>query len=76
MVEITQWPILIALFAQSVPPLAFVIAEQGGMPDRGAMLSPQILTIFPSNNLTPPERRQGVGWMAGQVGVGVVVRVG
>ena len=46
------------------------------MPDRGAMLSPQILTIFPSNNLTPPERRKGVGWMAGQVGVGLVVRVG
>lgn len=74
--EITQWAILIALFSQCVPPLAFVIAELEGMPDRGAMLSLQNLTIFLSNNLKScgvggRGRKVVVAWMGFAGGTGM-----
>ena len=51
MVEITQWPILIALFSQCVPPSRVCYCRTGGYAGQGGDAEPAESEHFLSNNL-------------------------
>ena len=51
MVEITQWPILIALFSQCVPPSRVCYCRMGGYAGQGGDAEPAKSEHFLSNNL-------------------------
>lgn len=51
MVEITQWPILIALFSQCVPPSRVCYCRTGGYAGQGGDAEPAQSEHFLSNNL-------------------------
>ena len=71
MVEITQWPILIALFSQCVPPSRVCYCRTGGYAGQGGDAEPAESEHFLSNNLKScgVERDGEGGGRTGEEGV-------